>query len=92
MRAANHSFGEGFEKSCLVGCAHSAPQHIVVLACETSSIKGSCKFSLQDSVELVAGRTDMFKRSLKRGEVWESPRPPFEVRVLLEHYFGVTFP
>lgn len=31
-------------------------------------------------MDLLGSHEDMFKRSISRGDVWESPRAPFEVR------------
>ena len=44
--------------------------------------------SSQDSVTLVGNHNDMFKRSISSGEVWESPRAPFEVLICLRTETG----
>jgi hypothetical protein len=40
----------------------------------------SCVPNMQDDVSLVGQHPDMFKRSISTQDMWESPRPPFEVR------------
>lgn len=39
-----------------------------------------CMRCTQDDVELVGRHDDMFKRTISRKDVWESPRAPFEVQ------------